>query len=54
MWECVEGALWGVAIQTPFPKYDAEAYGNSLHEALENLMRELNKGADLPAASPKS
>lgn len=51
VWQCVDDGQWGAAIETPYFSYNTEAYGGSLHESLENLMRTLNRGADLPPAA---
>jgi hypothetical protein len=53
IWECVGDGQWGVSVDASCHAYRAEAYGGSLREALENLMRAVNRTADLPAASPR-
>lgn len=47
-WQHADHSGWGVSIQTADPFLNAEAHGDTLQSAMEEMMRKLNRGADLP------
>ncbi len=47
IWQHADGSGWGAGITTPYSKNDIDVSGESLEEALKNLMVAMNRGADL-------
>jgi hypothetical protein len=47
IWQHADGSGWGAAVEAIWPGAGVEGHGETLTGALEELMRNVNRGADL-------
>ena len=54
IWQHADNSGWGASVETPYRAFSAEGHGETIEAALEALMRETNRGADVKPPNEKA